>query len=299
MNYTLHNISHSDFFETLAQMTGSAMQLNDQEDLATEDFKKQADELILVTQDHIRNHILPDALDILDLLSTHYTHEYDFDYAFYNFEREPEIRKEIQRFGKFHQSLKELIGYLQVIDTLIDKNNHPKIESVSEKNNFVLSKLHTLFSGGYYSILLILKLNNIEFRSGEPREIAEDLRRRGYLALESQYGESSLAKISIKGASYVERKAKQNKNRKSGADLDKKLDSVIEHLNKIGFGQEIIFDEIGELKELQYTLSKKTWSQLLKGKLLDLALDKIISAETATFIYEYLTSGNLKLLKFP
>lgn len=275
------------------------MQLKDEEDLAAEDFKKQTDELILAAQDHIGNHICPNTVDILDLLSTHYTHEYDFDYAFYEFDKEPKIRKEIQRLGKFHHSLKELIGYLQVIDTLIDKDNRPKIESVLEKNDFVLSKLHTLFSGGFYSILLILKFNNIAYRSGEPREIAEDLSRRGYVAIENQYGESSLVKISIKGASYIERKAKQTKNRKSGADLDKKLNSVIEHLNRIGLGQEIIFDEIGELKELQHTLSKKNWSQLLKGKLIDLALDKIISTETATFIYEYLTNGNLKLLKFP
>jgi hypothetical protein len=36
---------------------------------------------------------------------------------------------------------------------------------------------------------------------------------------------------------------------------------------------------------------------LLKGKLLDLALDKLISTETATSVYEYLTNNNFKLLK--
>ena len=75
------------------------------------------------------------------------------------------------------------------------------------------------------------------------------------------------------------------------------IDNIIEHLIKLGYGQEIIFNEINELRELQHKLSKKSWSQLLKGKLLDLALDKLMSTETATSVYEYLTNNSFKLLK--
>ena len=52
-----------------------------------------------------------------------------------------------------------------------------------------------------------------------------------------------------------------------------------------------------KLRNLQTKLPKKTWGQLLKGKLLDLALSEIISKETATYIYENLTNDHFKLLK--
>ena len=79
--------------------------------------------------------------------------------------------------------------------------------------------------------------------------------------------------------------------------MDKKIDIVIEQLTKLGYGQEIIYDEINELRELQHKLSKKSFSQLLKGKVVDLALDKLISTEVAVSIYEYLTNNGFKLLK--
>ena len=148
-----------------------------------------------------------------------------------------------------------------------------------------------------YSMERILKFNNIKYRDNEAREIAEDLHRRGYVILNDRYGNSDKVKISVKGAAYIERKDKQKKVTKPKNDLDRKIDNIIEHLIKLGYGQEIIFNEINELRELQHKLSKKSWSQLLKGKLLDLALDKLMSTETATSVYEYLTNNSFKLPK--
>ena len=108
---------------------------------------------------------------------------------------------------------------------------------------------------------------------------------------------SDEVKISIKGASYIERKNKTNNKKKSSINLNTKIDKIIEKLNELGFGQEVIFNELEELRNLQTKLPKKTWGQLLKGKLLDLALSEIISRETATYIYENLTNEHFKLLK--
>ena len=299
MSYQIKDISHSEFFQQIDQFATQAEELKDREELETQEYRAFADQLINAVIAHIQQHITPDPKMILNLLTISYSRHDDLIYDFYDFEREPDIRRETQRVDRFYYSLIQLISYLKIIDTLIDPNSAPLIESVTDKNDFVLQKLHTLFSGGEYSIETILQLNGISFRHDEPHEIADDLRRRGYLTMKNQWGNNSMAKISIKGANYVERKAKQKKKKQIDTDLTKKLDSVIEHLNKLGAGQEIIFDEIGELKDLQHTLSKKTWSQLLKGKLLDLALDKIISTETASFVYEYLTNGELKALKFP
>lgn len=298
MEYKLKEISHFDFFEQAESYYSSITNLLDCADsFSLSDFTIQANELILKTGEHIIQNIEPDASELISMLDKHYNTIFDRVYSSYGFDKEPEIKKEIERLDRFRRSLRLLIGYLSVIDTLFDSSSSVLIESISDKNDFILNKLNSLFGDEMYSIESILKFNNIKYRDNEAREIAEDLHRRGYVILNDRYGNSDKVKISVKGAAYIERKDKQKKTTKTKNDLDRKIDNIIEHLIKLGYGQEIIFNEIDELRELQHKLSKKSWSQLLKGKLLDLALDKLISTETATSVYEYLTNGSFKLLK--
>ena len=76
-----------------------------------------------------------------------------------------------------------------------------------------------------------------------------------------------------------------------------KLNNLEEMLIKQGFGQEIIFNEIEELKELTKKLNKKNWSEIIKGKFVDLALEGILTKETAIKAIEFLTGTELNLLK--
>jgi len=52
-----------------------------------------------------------------------------------------------------------------------------------------------------------------------------------------------------------------------------KLDELANKLAKLELGQQITYDdlmdELKEMKDLLYVLTKKNWKQLLKGKLLD------------------------------
>ncbi|MBN9285593.1 MULTISPECIES: hypothetical protein [unclassified Flavobacterium] len=297
MNYNLKEISHFDFFEILEKNNREIVALLNSEDSNLNEFIVKANDLILKTETHVNQHIIPSSDEILDLFDKQYNSIFDRDYSIYGIDKEPEIKKEIERLDRFRKSLKLVIGYLSIIETLFDSQNLVLIETISDKNDFILSKLNSLFGDEMYSIERILGFNNIKFRDNESREIAEDLHRRGYVILKDRYGNSDKVKISVKGATYVERKNKQNKSNKNKTELDKKLDNILDHLTKLGYGQEIIFNEIDEMRELQYNLTKKTWSQLLKGKLLDLALDKIISNETATSVYEYLINNNFQLLK--
>jgi|GEM_PF-1251498 len=298
MEYKLKEISHFDFFEQAESYYSAITNLLDCADsFLLSDFTIQANELILKTEKYIIQHIEPDANELISMLDKHYNTVFDHIYSSYGIEDKPEITEEIERLDRFRRSLRLLIGYLSIIDTLFDSSNSVLIESISDKNDFILNKLNSLFGDEMYSIERILKFNNIKYRDNEAREIVEDLHRRGYVILNDRYGNSDKVKISVKGAAYIERKDKQKKTTKTKNDLDRKIDNIIEHLIKLGYGQEIIFNEIDELRELQHKLSKKSWSQLLKGKLLDLALDKLISTETATSVYEYLTNGNFKLLK--
>ncbi|RXM39633.1 hypothetical protein BOQ62_10700 [Chryseobacterium sp. CH21] len=78
-------------------------------------------------------------------------------------------------------------------------------------------------------------------------------------------------------------------------EINEKINEVLEHLKKLGYGQEIIFEEIEELKSLHTKLSKKNWGQVLKGKLLDLALSKLVENDTISYVYEHLTNNHLRL----
>jgi hypothetical protein len=137
--------------------------------------------------------------------------------------------------------------------------------------------------------------NDIKTREGEGREIVGDLFKRGYVNLKDAYNSSYQVNISVKGARYIERKVKMGTKVEKN-ELSEKIDVVLAQLSKLGYGQEVIFNEIEELRELQHKLSKKSWSQLLKGKLVDLTLDKLVTVDVAKSVYEYLTSNNFKLL---
>jgi hypothetical protein len=74
------------------------------------------------------------------------------------------------------------------------------------------------------------------------------------------------------------------------SQLHNKLNLIQKDLVEKGFGQQIIFDEIEELKS-HFQLGKKTWFQLLKGKVIDLTVDKIIDNTLAMGIYTSLSIG--------
>ncbi len=295
--YTLKNISHFSFFDLLDKdLAAIESQLNSNS-LDQDEFLQQTNQQIQKVEKTLKEYLQPNAENILYLLDKNYNDLFDHIYSEYGFDKEHSLKEEIKRLDRFRKSLKRVIAYLSVTESLFNTENKTVIETVTDKNDFILTKLNSLFGDETYSIEQIFNFNGIKYRDGEGREIAEDLHRRGYVALKDRYGKQDYVKISVKGAAYIERKNKQRGSAKEKSELDKKLDNIIEHLTKLGYGQEIIFNEIDELRQLQYKLSKKSWSQLLKGKLVDLALDKLIDNETISAIYEYLTSSNFRLLK--
>lgn len=72
--------------------------------------------------------------------------------------------------------------------------------------------------------------------------------------------------------------------------LHGKLNDIIEKLEKQHFGQQIIFEEIEELKN-HFNLGKKTWFQLLKGKLIEMTVESILEKTVAQEIYNNLSEG--------
>ena len=64
-------------------------------------------------------------------------------------------------------------------------------------------------------------------------------------------------------------------------------------MTELGFGQEIIFDEIQELNNLLKTTRKKNWTEIFKAKIINLAYDKVISFKGAKIAYQLITGDDI------
>jgi hypothetical protein len=193
---------------------------------------------------------------------------------------------------------------LSVCDYTINKNNYVLSErkkySTEEKLEFLLSKLYDLYDENSYPIRLIFVGNGIPlFTSYEDRELATFLEQGGYISFSN--GPAGLsAQLTINGRLYVEEKRKSftedyNNINVSSEELNEKIDQVIYELKKQGLGQEILYNEIEELKALYLKLNKKNWGQLLKGKLVDIGLSQMVDKDVLKVIYEKITSQELHL----
>lgn len=72
-------------------------------------------------------------------------------------------------------------------------------------------------------------------------------------------------------------------------------DSLKSQILKLEYGQEIIFNETDEIKELITGLNKKNWTELIKGKFRDLIISKVISLETAELLIKTITGEHISL----
>ncbi|MNR30924.1 hypothetical protein D3C85_1484020 [compost metagenome] len=57
----------------------------------------------------------------------------------------------------------------------------------------------------------------------------------------------------------------------------------------------MLFDEMQDMKQLYTKLNKKDFGQLVKGKLIDLVIGKMVENDTISYVYESLTHHKLQL----
>lgn len=88
-----------------------------------------------------------------------------------------------------------------------------------------------------------------------------------------------------------ESKAKDEKDYYSKNEIENINSKLDEILSKQQFASQIIFDEINELKELILFLNKKNWGEVVKGKLGDLVVGEIFSAENASSLFKFITES--------
>ncbi|WP_291131778.1 hypothetical protein [Flavobacterium sp. UBA7682] len=164
----------------------------------------------------------------------------------------------------------------------------------------LLSKLYDLYGDGIYPVKQILEGNGITLKkTREEFEYVSILESNDFIASNNISREAD-AQLTLNGKRYVEEKRKiASPNYNSIADdyieLSSKIDDLKIELEKLGYGQNIIFEELEELKEYFTVLNKKSWAQLLKGKLFDLGSKQIISWDVMKMIYESVVHDTLRL----
>lgn len=215
-----------------------------------------------------------------------------------------QIKKEA--FEDFNSKVTALIYYKRILgvsDAIIKPKivelNNRELYTTEQILELILEKLFDLYDNNYNSISVILEGNGIiQKRHGEDREYLKMLENLGYVTV--QYMRDPMAQLTMKGKMYIEDKRKTynedyNDINKSQEEINSRVDEIIDKLTKLGYGQEIIFNEIDELKELYTKLNTKTWGQVVKGKIVDLALSKLVENDTLSYIYEKLTDHQLRL----
>jgi|5_EtaG_2_1085323.scaffolds.fasta_scaffold00315_18 hypothetical protein len=236
----------------------------------------------------------------------------ELKYANRNSYQIPGQKNSVQKnFGEIVQNFRNDIRYIDYnlnilsVSDLITKPS--TVDLVQRKKytsedilNLILEKLYDLYDDTNYAILPILEGNGIELkRRREEFEYVKLLEQNGYIQ-SSNIGNQADAQLTINGKLYIEEKRKSTEpNYQSISDnneiIEQKFDELFTKLQKLGFGQQIIFDELDELRKLYSTLNKKNWGQLVKGKIVDLGLSQIINRDTMKMIYEHITDDILRI----
>lgn len=183
--------------------------------------------------------------------------------------------------------------------TQIDLSIREKYTS-EEILELIIEKLYELYDDNIYPILPILEGNGIVLKKRrEEYEYVQMLENLGYV-VSNNIGKQADAQLTVNGKIYIENKRKQSKPNYDSISNDKesidsKIDELIERLKKLGYGQEIIFNELDELKDLYVQLNKKNWGELVKGKIIDLGLQQLINEDIMKLIYKSITNDILRI----
>jgi len=165
--------------------------------------------------------------------------------------------------------------------------------AITQKEELLLKKLYHLYpKGKFYPVKVLLEYNGIQLNSDdEDIKIAGPMQKMGQLDLqETPYGIA--AKITEGGVKYVEETLLRLNNELLNipdGELETIFDGVLDELNKQGLMQEIVYDEINDLRQIVGKLTAKQWREMLMGKLVELGVESSVKNDTLKIIYERLT----------
>ena len=202
------------------------------------------------------------------------------------------VKNEIQGIKDEINGLEYYLKMLFISDAVvrpdeIDLNERQNLDTEG-RLDLILSKLYDLYNDRkYHSIKWVLEGNGIKLNSyGEDWDYGKMLENRGLI--DSLTAKDTNARLTLEGKMAIEQASKAkvtdySKISNSDEELKELIKKVLTEIEKLGYGQKIVFDEFEELRDDIPKLSKKSFGQLLKSKLYDLvtakAFDKAIASE--------------------
>lgn len=161
--------------------------------------------------------------------------------------------------------------------------------------NLILSKLYDLYNDGkYHSVNWILEGNGVKLNGrGEDFDYCRMLENQKLISTIN--GRHVNAKLTLEGKYTIEQARKAqitdySKISSSDEELKELIKKVLIDIEKLGYGQQIIFDEFDELRSDMPNLNKKSFGQLLKSKLYDLVAAKAFDKALASEIFKEFTN---------
>jgi hypothetical protein len=236
------------------------------------------------------------------VISFRTSHSNNFSFSGQQKGLDQRIRDNKQALKSDIRLVEYIVKLVSVSDLLIkevDLEVRKKYDS-EEILELLLEKLYDLYDDNIYPVLPILEGNGIQLKKMREEYDYVKILENQNLVFSNNISQRADAQLTIEGKLFVEeRRKKVSPNYSLISDdqneISNKIDQIIKDIEKLGFGQQIIFDEFEELKDLYLHLDKKNWAQLLKGKLVDLGLSQAISYEVMKAIYESFTHEVLRI----
>lgn len=209
------------------------------------------------------------------------------------------IKNEIQALKNEVNGLDYYLKILFISDAIIraDEIDISERQNLDTEGilNLILSKLYDLYTDRkYHSIKWILEGNGVKLNThGEDWDYGKMLENRGLA--DTLTTRDTAARLTLEGKLAIEqaRKARvtdYSKISNSDEELKELIKKVLSEMKKLGYGQQIIFDEFNELRNDIPNLSKKSFGQLLKSKLYDLVTAKAFDKAVASEIFKEFTN---------
>ncbi len=191
--------------------------------------------------------------------------------------------------------------YLNYIESINHKKSSSK--SISQERLDYLKILYDKCEGNSSAIFNLVDIGKLlNWDEQKSRNISHTLMDFGYVEILTKEGDISLTSLGIsKIEEIISEGSELNGDKYSKEELKNinlKIDSILEFLEKLDQGHEIIFDEIESLRADAQKFSKKDFKSMVLGKLFNLGIDGLLSKDHISEILKTLIGDDFnKYLK--
>lgn len=169
-----------------------------------------------------------------------------------------------------------------------------KINNLENLKEYIVSKLN-LFNRDrdkldFLKIIRQRSFDTIEeYKKNYPRSYYQEHREYGIFVIDQEIDE-------INNSYSHKPKTEDEFTVAEESQLHNRLNDILVELKEQGYAQQIIFEEIEDLKN-HFNLGKKNWFQLLKGKVVDLIDKKVLDNRIVQETYNQLSAGYEQVAK--